>query len=423
MTRRPDRFYMPLWGLDRFADTAFEIATTWYILHNSGSPGLAGLFIGLSHLPSLLLSLFGGATGDRAGFVRVATRTMVGRIIFFAGVIAAFHYGLSWIIVVLCCAAMTVLDSFHFPSTSALGAKIAAVEAISQKTMQARRFTWGKVGSALAGPIIGVLISRDPQIAAAPGLVAAVVVFVLLYVVAAALPKSKDKPPLREKAAPQNASPSLIGRIRPAVAASWAEVVDGWDVIGSGSGNRLRLLVFAAANFLTVGPILLGVPLKSTLSTWSPVTSAVAFGGPIVGQAVGGVTVKWLHKIGTGIDGLTLSIALLVPAAAGLVSLSATNIGWVVGAGGAVAGLFSAWSVITMNTDLYDSVPENYYGRIAAVADVAAMAPVFIGQALFGVAASGNQQVAGVAFGVALALVGLLGSVLSRRRIASTAGV
>lgn len=332
----------------------------------------------------------GGAIADRLGVARVATWTLVARVVLMLVFGVVLVSGSSNIATLTGIAVFAgLIDALHMPALGGIGSLLGSTgeQADMQATFTSVRRMAQVAGGALGGALLGWAPLSVGPIAGALLLIAAVALWLLRRRASAAglvIP------------APERRL-SVASMIREGLQAVWGEPM-----------SRLALSLFGVANMSATAIILLGLPLKAVANHWAPWAYGLAAAALSAGYIVGGVLLK-KRLIGlAGGANVRSAIRLLSLATVGLVGIAVTASPIVAGICAVVVGLFLSPAVGLLYATIYDLVPVEMRGRATSVVTLAIYVLIPVGQGAFSALAGPLSLV-----GAALALTAILGLALA----------
>lgn len=256
-------------------DQLFVIALPWLILTLTGSTAILGTILMSEAIPRAALMLVGGVMTDRFSARRVMITTVCARAIVVGVLALCVHWNKieTWeLFVVAIC--FGVADAFALPAGAALVPTILKDPrelGVANSLLQSSLTASEMLGRAPAGIIVG-------RFGPTPALAADSISFVAVIVAL-----------LRLQSTPAGPRPS-VNAMSSHAAGVWHDIVDGLRWVRRDRPLFVVILMFAAINLCTAGPIAVGVPAIArlrfgTASAFGSLLSCFS-GGALVGMII-----------------------------------------------------------------------------------------------------------------------------------------
>jgi MFS family permease len=367
------------------------IATPWLVLQLTGNPLLLGTVLALEGLPRAALMLFGGAITDRLSPQRLMLTANIIRFFLTAGMAWAILAGAVqvWMIYTFGLS-FGIVAGFAMPAETSLVPTLVDPEdlqagnSIIMGITQLANF----VGPTIAGLVIGRFAHTFTGVGLAFGFDA------FTFVVSAVTLYLLRTPPSR---APQSGAGPRENM--------WASIETGLKYLWTDRLLRFMFAILMAANFLLLGPIMVGIPvladqrLSEGAAAFGLLMSAFA-GGNLLGYLVIGSLPRP--------DGARLRLIIIALFAAfGLVigSLGLLRSTWIDFGLLFLIGLGNGFLAVLMMTWMQTRTPREMLGRIMALLMLSSTGLAPISQAIAGVVSKWSLT---LAFAIPGALVLLL---------------
>ena len=328
------------------------IATPWLVLKMTGDPLALGLVVALQGIPRAVFMLVGGAITDR---ISQRTIMLISDVIRMALTAAMTILVLSgaiqlWMLYIFSLA-FGLVAGFSIPASNSIVPTLVpeqdlqAGNSISMGTAQLTSF----IGPTIAGVLIGHFSVSALGVGLAYGIDT-------LSFGASILALWLLRAGRQVKQASDGTEESI-----------WASIGAGFRYLWTTPALRLLFVVISAANFLFVGPLLVGIPV---LANQRLPEGALAFGLLISaysgGNLVGYVLAGALPKVG-GRTMATLLIGLLF-----VFGLVVASLGWITVTGLAIAlllglGAGNGYISIMMFTQIQTRTPREMLGRMMSM--------------------------------------------------------
>ncbi|MGC1375084.1 MAG: MFS transporter [Anaerolineales bacterium] len=345
------------------------IALPWLVLQLTGDPLALGIVLALGGIPRALFMLVGGAIVDR--FSPRITLLICDWVNFvMTGLIAALVFtGFMQVWMIYIFSLITGLVSgFVIPASNSIVPFLVAEEdlqagnSISAGSSQLAQL----IGPALAGIIIGAYSQSTF------GIVIAFLLDSLTFVVSAValMMMHTGHKQISDAAKPRE---TIWASIRLAFAYLWEH-----------TGLKFMFIVMALANFLFVGPLLVGIPvladqrLPEGARAFGFLMSAYA-GGNLAGFILGGVLPK---PSGRGLS--IFVVSLLAAFGVVLVNLGWITLTWVDFLLILALGIGNGYISLIIFTWMQQRTPREMLGRIMSIVMLASMGLVPLSQAISG---------------------------------------
>lgn len=372
------------WTPDRAADGALDVILGLAAASSTASPlGAAGV-MAAAFTPQLVVTLIGGAVGERVGPLRLVRLTFGVRIMLLLFLAAAMGTGWAWLGVAVLGGLLGVLDGFHFPAFEAVATLLSpADDDVAQGQVQSAMDGAADVAKLAIVPVVGALLAWGPQ---AP-----------LVLLAGALALSwitlkELGPHLR---AVQPAEVESGGSLL-------AEVREGLVAAARIPRMPLMLTIYATANLLTAPAVMLGLPVVARERGWSGMTYALVFGSFAAGGVLGSLAINQLRA--SIQRSLSVALACESLSAIGVVVLVVSAAPLAAGAGGLLAGLLGGISGGILGGDIRAATPDGLVSRMAALRVTCVYALIPAGYVVWGVLAERmSPTTAGAAMAVVMA--------------------
>ena len=396
------RDFRLLWlgeGISLLGDQFQFIALPWLVLQLTGDGLAIGTVLALAGVPRALFMLVGGALTDRFSPRRVMLASNAARMVLVLGLaLLVLGNAISLWMVYLFALAFGLADAFFYPAQSSIIPRIVGKEqlqlanSVTQGTAQISLFA----GPMLAGTLIA-LMSRGSTGGNLDGIALALIVNAMTFLVSVI---TLGAIRIHGEQARDGEQESVL-----------ATIIEGLRYVWKDTVLRTIFLLIAAANFLIVGPINVGIPL---LADTRLAGGAAAYGiimsafgaGSLLGIAVAGALPRPPARVLGTILLLVWSSMGLAVAPLGLLSTTAAIAGLML-----VAGAANFYVVIIFTTWLQERAPATMLGRVMSLLMFASNGLLPVSTALSGALLdlniAGVFAVAGVTM-TALVLLSLL---------------
>lgn len=396
------RDFRLLWlgeGISLLGDQFQFIALPWLVLQLTGDGLAIGTVLALAGVPRALFMLVGGALTDRFSPRRVMLASNAARMVLVLGLaLLVLGNAISLWMVYLFALAFGLADAFFYPAQSSIIPRIVGKEqlqlanSVTQGTAQISLFA----GPMLAGTLIA-LMSRGSTGGNLDGIALALIVNAMTFLVSVITLGAMR---IHGEQARDGEQESVL-----------ATIIEGLRYVWKDTVLRTIFLLIAAANFLIVGPINVGIPL---LADTRLAGGAAAYGiimsafgaGSLLGIVVAGALPRPPARVLGTILLLVWSSMGLAVAPLGLLSTTAAIAGLML-----VAGAANFYVVIIFTTWLQERAPATMLGRVMSLLMFASNGLLPVSTALSGALLdlniAGVFAVAGVTM-TALVLLSLL---------------
>ncbi|MGF1504797.1 MAG: MFS transporter [Anaerolineae bacterium] len=381
-------------AISLLGDQFLLIALPWLVLKLTGDPLATGTVLAVAGIPRAVFMLVGGAITDRFTPRLVMLLSNVGRMALVAVLAALVLSGLVelWMIYIFALL-FGLADAFFFPAQSAIVPQLAGraelqlANTLVQGTVQLSLFA----GPVLAGLLIAVFSAGDDLSLRGVGLALVVDAVTFLASAFTLWFVRLDKPAMIEQAE------GILKSLRDGVALVWREPV-----------LRTIFVLIAAANFLIVGPINVGIPILADVRLPE---GAAAFGVVMsafgAGSVLGLVLVAALpkppeHRLGTILIVVWSFVGLRLAAMGVLVGTVPVAIAAL------LMGVANSYVTITFITWLQLRVPEAAMGRVMSLMMFFSVGLLPISNTLSGIVADLNLTLLFVGFGLTMAVLVLV---------------
>jgi MFS family permease len=369
------------------------IATPWLVLQLTGDPLTLGIVLALEGIPRAAFMLLGGAITDRlsprlimllSDLIRFGLTALMALLVFTGSVQTwmLYAYGLGF----------GLVAGFAIPAENSIvpalvdAGDLQAGNSIMMGIAQLVQF----VGPTIAGILIGGFSGSAFGIGMAFSFDAAsfAVSAVCLWLI------------------------HIAGRRQPAVNSSgresvWASILTGLNYVWTDAALRLMFIVLTAANFLLIGPLLVGIPV---LANERLPEGAVAFGLIISAYAGGNLAGYLLAGSLPRLTGRAMRVFLVVLMACfgvGYGSLGFIRSTWVDFALLLFLGLGNGYITIIIFTWLQTRTPFELLGRIMSIVTFSNLGLAPVSQAISGAVIKWDLTMLFVSAGALMLLVTL----------------
>jgi MFS family permease len=369
------------------------IATPWLVLQLTGDPLTLGIVLALEGIPRAAFMLLGGAITDRlsprlimllSDLIRFGLTALMALLVFTGSVQTwmLYAYGLGF----------GLVAGFAIPAENSIvpalvdAGDLQAGNSIMMGIAQLVQF----VGPTIAGILIGGFSGSAFGIGMAFSFDAAsfAVSAVCLWLI------------------------HIAGRRQPAVNSSgresvWASILTGLNYVWTDAALRLMFIVLTAANFLLIGPLLVGIPV---LANERLPEGAVAFGLIISAYAGGNLAGYLLAGSLPRLAGRAMRVFLVVLMACfgvGYGSLGFIRSTWVDFALLLFLGLGNGYITIIIFTWLQTRTPNELLGRIMSIVTFSNLGLAPVSQAISGAVIKWDLTMLFVSAGALMLLVTL----------------
>jgi len=371
------RDFRLLWigeGISLLGDQFQFIALPWLVLQLTGDGLAIGTVMALAGVPRALFMLVGGALTDRFSPRRVMLASNALRMVLVLGMaLLVLSNTVSLWMVYLFALAFGLADAFFYPAQSSIIPRIVErdqlqlANSVTQGTAQISLFA----GPVLAGTLIAFMSRGGAGGGNLEGIALAFIVdavtFLASVITLGAMRVGGERPP-------EGRSESVLGAIAAGLRYVWNDTV-----------LRTIFLLIAAANFLIVGPINVGVPL---LADTRLAGGAAAYGiimsafgaGSLLGIGLAGALPRPPARVLGTVLLLVWSSMGLAMAPLGLLSSTTIIAGLMLASGAA-----NFYVVIIFTTWLQERTPDTMLGRVMSLLMFASIGLLPVSTALSGV--------------------------------------
>ncbi len=374
------------------------IATPWLVLQLTGDPLALGIVLALEGIPRALFMLLGGAITDRLSPRIIMLTSDIARLVLTA---------LMTTVVLTGIVQMWMLYTFGLGFGLVAGFAVPAGNSIVPRLVPAKDLQTGNsavmgvsqlvgfVGPTVAGILIGRYSDSFLGIGLAFGIDA------ITFAISATmlwLMRGGGKLPSAPGIASQKES-------------IWSSIASGLKYVWDDRGLRLVFLVIAAANFLLVGPLMVGIPV---LASRRLAEGAVAFGllmSGFAGGNLGGFVIAGARSRPTGRTMRILLIGLLVAFGISIIVVGFVTSVWVDFGLMLLVGMGNGYIAIILFTWIQLRSPAAMLGRVISLLMLASAGLVPVSQAISGAVSTWNLTMLFVGAGGLLLIVALVTAV------------
>lgn len=401
-TLMTNRNFILLWlgqGTSVMGDQFAMIALPWLVLKLTGDPLALGTVLALEGIPRAIFMLVGGAVTDRFSSRSVMLAADVVRMVLFALLAGMVLTGITqlWMLYALGLL-FGLISGFFNPASSAIIPQVVGPEDIraGNATIQGTAQLSIFLGPVLAGGLIA-LLSNQPSSSVTPDLTGIFVAFVVdafSFLVSAVTLWLMKVNPL------QPAKTESAGGI-------FTAIQEGIHFVAGDPALRIMYIVIAAANFLFVGPLLVGIPV---LADSRLVEGAAAFG--IIMSAYGGGNLVGIILGGTlpRLSGSRMSailVGLILLFGVSLVGFAFMTSTVIAAAALLVLGVGNGYLAITLISTLQQRTPQAMLGRIMSLVLFANVGLVPVSQTISGALLKLNLSDLFIGAGALMILLGI----------------
>lgn len=379
-------------GADLTGDQIWFLALAWSATR-AGGPDTASLVIAAGTVPRMFLMLWMGALVDRVGAWRVAQTAQIARVLVMGVIVvlaAVSHPGV--LLLAVLALAFGVADAARLPAAGAIPGIL--LPEGSRVRGQGLVQVAARVAAIISGPLAGFAL-------AAGGLTAAAVVNLILF--SAALLSFR---PLRRHIGQQH----IAGDKAPSVRS-------GITYVRSNRPVLLVLCVATCLNLALLGPLNIGLVLRSDSQDWSPSMLGIVTGLFGFASVLGALVSSRLR---TPKYPLVVGILWML-----LTSLSISALGLMTSPPGtavavAVAGIALGPTTALLMGFIQTATPRSHMGRVMALTSFSTFGLTPVAISGFGFLAAGiNLNAAFLITGMSVGLVALVSLCLPSLRNAS----
>jgi MFS family permease len=399
------RDYRLLWigqTVALLGDQFHLIAMPWLVLQMTGDPVQLGLVLAVAGVSRASFMLLGGAMADRFAPRDIMIWTNVLRFgVAAALAVAVLSGNIQMWMVYLAALIFGVITGIFEPASQAAVPRLVPDEQLESGNSlvffgdQLANF----LGPAAAGALIGWFGSRAVEGSAAAASLTGVGVAFAVHAASFAL---------------SIAFLAAMGRMAP-VSGGVKEhehplrsIANGFRYVVSRSELVWVLVLMAAANLFTMGPLLVGVPvLADTRLPEGPAALGMVLSGFAFGNLAGVVAAGTMKRPSPRVLGATV-IALFVTFGVGLGSFAVVQSTWIAVPVMAFIGIGNGFLGVTIVTYLQRVTPKEMIGRMMSLMMMGIFAMMPVSQALSGFIVALSIEVLFVAAGVGLVLTALV---------------
>lgn len=374
-----NRNFRLLWigqGTSLFGDQVFLIAVTWLVLQLTNDSLALGIVLALFGVPRALFTLLGGAISDRRSPRTIMLAADILRFLLtaFLAILLLAGWLQRWMMYPFALLFGIISGFFNPAATAMMPAVVQEDElpvsnSIYQGTAQLSSF----FGPVLAGSLIAFFARMDKNAGTSEinGIAAAVAIDSLTFLVSiATLYWMKLAAAVQAQAESQS---SIIASIREGIRFVWNEPM-----------LRVIFALLMAANFLFVGPLLVGIPvladtrLEGGAAAYGTVMGAFG-GGVLLGIVLAGSIIRILKE---RMSRYIVTVIVAFGAGMGLLGfVTSTPVAFLILL---LAGIGNGTLMITGLSFLQRQAPKEMLGRIMSLILLASVGLVPISQALTG---------------------------------------
>lgn len=387
--------YLVAMGADAAADGIFYMALGWVAAH-AGSAISAATVMAAGTVPQLILTLLGGVIGDRVGLARVATATLVARMVLVLGfTMLLMRPELISLWALIAISAMAGLtDALHMPAIGGIAGLLASdgEQAGVQGAVSATTRTSAVIATAGGGLLIGWSLPS-------PGW--AMTVLLVLSLLALVSTRRRAGRVLEVSDDSHEDPPAHMLR-------------SGLATVFGSPAIRLILLIFTLANFAATAPVSLGVALRGEEQQWAGASYGVVVAGFAVGSALGALSTA---RIARRVDSnLRAALLLLVPATVGLALLALADHPALATAACTLTGLALAPAAALLMGEIRERTDPKMMGRVSSVVMLAIFGLIPVGHLVLGAVGEwAGLKAAGLVMASILGLSLVVGAVIASR--------
>jgi MFS family permease len=393
-----NRDYVYLWSgqaISQLGDAFHLVALPWLVLAVTGDPLQLGLVMAAAAIPRALIMLFGGAIADRFSPRKIMLASDVLRFaITSALVFAIFGDSIElWMIYALAIAFGTV-SGFFMPAAEATIPRVLPGEQLEggNSLMMIAGQIAGFVGPALAGAIVALLSgASNASEAGMKGIGVAFAVDALSFLASAItlwlmspIPGlGSDKHPLHD-------------------------IAEGFRFVRGQTTIRILIIVIALANFLMIGPLMVGIPVLASerlpqgAAAFGFIVAGYAFGN-LVGMIGAGTLPRASSKTLVAVACVMFPIFSLIFGSLGVVGSTWLATGLMV-----VAGLGNGYLAIVIISSMQRMTPTRMLGRVMSLLMLAMYGLMPISTAIAGAVLKVSTTALFVGAAVALLIPGIM---------------
>jgi MFS family permease len=363
-------------GTSLLGDQFFMIALPWLVLKLTNNPLALGTVLAMIGVPRAIFMLIGGALTDRFSprLIMLASdvlRLLLTSLLAVLILVGWIHLWMLYLLALL----FGVISGFFIPASGAIMPLLVQADelAIANSIYQGTTYLSGFIGPLLAGGLIALFAggNSSPGSVELDGIAAAMAFDAFTFIVSVitlfmmqwqVVVKPRD-----------SAAPNILLSIREGIAYLWAD-----DLL------RTLFILMVVANFLFVGPVVVGIPVLADLRMAG---SAVAYGiimgafggGNMLGIVASNRMILGLKKrLGGFMVGVILSFGVGLAAMGFVHSIPpAFLVMLVIGSGNGVLG-------IALITFLQQKTPKEMLGRVMSLVMLASVGLQPVSQALTG---------------------------------------
>ncbi len=373
------------------------IATPWLVLILTGDPLALGMVLALESIPRAILMLLGGAITDRFSGRTIMLLSDAIRLVLTALLAALTLLGLVnlWFLYVFGLL-FGIVSAFFMPASGAIvpliveGDDLQAANSAGTGAAQLLSF----LGPALAGAVIAAFgtTTNGGSAKHLTGIGVAYVIDTISFLISVITLWVIRVPPVTAGA--RQAASDVLSSIRA-----------GFSYVLGDPVLRLLFLVIAAANFLFVGPLVVGIPV---LANQRLPEGAAAY-GLIIGAYGGGNLLGLL--VATGVRRVRalgpIAVSVVALFGLGLIALGMISSTWVAFAIMLVVGIANGYIGIILITFMQRRTEKEMMGRLMSLIFFANVALVPVSQAVSGAAVKLSIEALFATAGVLCLLVAL----------------
>jgi MFS family permease len=363
-------------GTSLLGDQFFMIALPWLVLKLTDDPLALGTVLALIGIPRALFMLVGGAVTDRYTPRTIMLTSDILRL--FLTILLTIMILTNWLqlwTLYLLALIFGGISGFFIPASSAIMPLLVQPEelTISNSIYQGTSYLSSFIGPILAGGLIALFAhtktgTSNAEMTGIGAAIAFDALTFLISVVTLLLMKWQSilKPQAKD-------SGNILASIQEGIAYLWRDPL-----------MRMMFILMVAANFLFVGPVLVGIPV---LADTRLVEGAAAY-GIIMGAYGGGnllgilLTSKALQVLSKHMEAFIVGV--IASFGVGLVLMAGVNSTPVAFTILLVLGIGNGVLAITLMTFLQRQTPKEMLGRVMSLVMLAGVGLVPISQALSG---------------------------------------
>lgn len=379
-----------------FGDTLTPLAVAFAVLHLTGSPADLGIVVLSGRLPVIVLTLVGGALGDRFPRRSVMLVADVARFLAHGVTALLLLTGVAhlWMLVVLQLVAGMGSALFN-PAAVGLVMSLAGKERVQEANslLAISRSMTSILALAVAGALVATV---------GPGW--AVLVDAGTFLVSAAFLRRLPRvAPGRADAGPGRGAGPVEGGVRgPGRSVGLlASIGAGISAVGSRSWLWVWIVHVSLTNMIVVSPFLvLGPYVADEHLGGAPAWSAIGIGYAVGGLAGGVVSARWRPR--RPMAGALLVFLLMAPLPALLAVPAAT---WLLVVAAVGAGLQLVVYNVAQTTAIQRNLPEELVSRVSSVVMLGALVASPLGMGLAGPVAAAHGAGPVLAWSAALVVL------------------